>query len=210
MNRVMTNFFGFQEHGNQRARTPATLLTKHQSVVLRSQHFTVLPSPHAPSVLVAVDQQNRIQQHASGLLSWPTSLRVMHAAESFSALALYDLIHALSTFLCMFNREGEPEPVSQSNSLVNPEIVRCTDHMCPLRVHWHFKNNYRDHWKVKLTVSNYNYNRNYSDWNVLVQHPGFSQPALIYSFNSTVLPTVGIPGTCIIATLHVKKTYSWY
>ncbi|XAR59075.1 hypothetical protein NMG60_11014715 [Bertholletia excelsa] len=64
--------------------------------------------------------------------------------------------------------------------------------MCPLQVHWHLKNNYKDHWRVKLTVSNFNIGRNYSDWNVLVQHPGFSQDLTTYSFNSTVLPTVGI------------------
>ncbi|KAK1402718.1 COBRA-like protein 1 [Heracleum sosnowskyi] len=87
----------------------------------------------------------------------------------------------------------EDETLSQSNSLANPDIVRCTNHMCPLRVHWHVKNNYRDYWRVKLTISNYNYNRSYSDWNVLIQHPGFSKPALTYSFNSTLLPTAGIP-----------------
>ncbi|KAI8026822.1 COBRA-like protein 2 [Camellia lanceoleosa] len=81
---------------------------------------------------------------------------------------------------------------TQSGFLSNPDIVKCTDHMCPLQVHWHFKNNYKDHWRVKLTISNYNYKRNYSDWNVLVQHPGFSQSVTTFSFNSTMLPTVGI------------------
>ncbi|CAK9162057.1 unnamed protein product [Ilex paraguariensis] len=84
-------------------------------------------------------------------------------------------------------------PLSLSNSKFNPYMLQCTDHMCPLRVHWHVKNNYLVHWRVKLTISNYNYGRNYSDWNVLVQHPGFSQPATTYSFNSTVLPTVDVP-----------------
>ncbi|KAJ1411652.1 Nucleoside phosphorylase domain [Sesbania bispinosa] len=71
-------------------------------------------------------------------------------------------------------------------------IIECSDHMCPIRVHWHFKNNYMDHWRVKLTISNYNYKKNFSNWNVLVQHPGFSQKATIYSFNSTKLPAVGL------------------
>nr|GMC81141.1 COBRA-like protein 1 [Ipomoea batatas] len=60
-------------------------------------------------------------------------------------------------------------------------------------IHWHIKNNYRDHWRVKLTISNYNYGRNYSDWTLVVQHPGFSQTTTTYSFNSTVLPTAGVP-----------------
>lgn len=69
------------------------------------------------------------------------------------------------------------------------ELVKCTDHMCPLRIHWHIKNNYVTHWKVKLTVSNYHYGRNYSDWTVVVQHPGLGQPSAANGFNSTMLPT---------------------
>ncbi|KAL2460013.1 COBRA-like protein 2 [Abeliophyllum distichum] len=79
------------------------------------------------------------------------------------------------------------------SNLPDDDIVKCTDHMCPLRIHWHIENNYMNHWRVKLTVSNYNYGKNYSDWNVLVQHPGFGQPATVYSFNSTMLPSIGVP-----------------
>ncbi|XP_044508773.1 COBRA-like protein 1 [Mangifera indica] len=82
-------------------------------------------------------------------------------------------------------------PLSQSGFMNSLDLVQCTDHMCPIQVHWHVKNNYMDHWRVKLTVSNYNYKRNYSDWNVVVQHPGFSQKATTYSFNSSMLPSVG-------------------
>ncbi|KAJ1415959.1 COBRA, plant [Sesbania bispinosa] len=48
---------------------------------------------------------------------------------------------------------GDPS-LPQSNE---DNIIECSDHMCPIRVHWHFKNNYMDHWRVKLTISNYNY-----------------------------------------------------
>ncbi|KAG8644011.1 hypothetical protein MANES_11G089400v8 [Manihot esculenta] len=84
--------------------------------------------------------------------------------------------------------EGSSSSLSDLNSL---DMVQCTDHMCPVRVHWHVKNNYMSHWRVKITVSNYNYKRNYSNWNVLVQHPGFSEKVITYSFNSTTLPTFG-------------------
>ncbi|XP_024989369.1 COBRA-like protein 1 [Cynara cardunculus var. scolymus] len=73
------------------------------------------------------------------------------------------------------------------------DTVRCSNHMCPLRVHWHIKNNYMDHWRVKLTVTNLNYDRNYTNWNLLVNHPGFGPSATTYSFNSTLLHTAGIP-----------------
>ncbi|MBA0562197.1 hypothetical protein Golob_007262, partial [Gossypium lobatum] len=86
-------------------------------------------------------------------------------------------------------REGYSEP--ESDSFDNYDIVQCTDHMCPVRIHWHIMTNYVTHWKVKLTISNYNYERNYSNWNVLIQHPGFSQSTTAYSFNSTMLPSFG-------------------
>ncbi|KAL8234421.1 hypothetical protein R6Q59_020521 [Mikania micrantha] len=79
---------------------------------------------------------------------------------------------------------------SESNAAL--DSVRCTDHMCPIRVHWHIKSNYIDHWRVKLTVTNLNFDRNYSNWNLVVHHPGFSQPATTYSFNTTLLHTAGI------------------
>ncbi|CDO96959.1 unnamed protein product [Coffea canephora] len=114
-----------QGHGNQHAHSRVIWLTRRQSVVFHSQHFTMLPLLHSRTL--------------------------------------------------------------------DTDILQCTDHMCPLRVHWHIKNNFLDHWRVKLTISNYNLGRNYSNWNVLVQHPGFSQNSTSYSFNSIVLPTIGVP-----------------
>ncbi|KAL5791133.1 hypothetical protein ACOSQ2_006021 [Xanthoceras sorbifolium] len=94
-----------------------------------------------------------------------------------------------STSSCI--REGYNSPQLDFTNSV--DLVQCTDHMCPVRVHWHVKSNYVDHWRIKLTVSNYNYKKNYSDWNVLVQHPGFSQKLTTFSFSGPVLPDVGFP-----------------
>ncbi|KAK6946384.1 COBRA, plant [Dillenia turbinata] len=52
-------------------------------------------------------------------------------------------------------------------SISNLNVVKCTDHMCRVRVHWPVKKNYRGQWR----------------------HPGFSQSSIVYSFNSMVLPT---------------------
>ncbi|MED6132274.1 hypothetical protein PIB30_017541 [Stylosanthes scabra] len=79
------------------------------------------------------------------------------------------------------------DPLSGESSR-EENIMACTKHMCPIRVHWHVKNNYVNHWRVKLTISNYYYTKNYSNWNVLLQHPGFSHNATSYSFNSAKLP----------------------
>ncbi|CAL5015679.1 unnamed protein product [Urochloa decumbens] len=70
------------------------------------------------------------------------------------------------------NGEDEPAP-----------LVRCSEHMCPIRVHWHVKVNYKKYWRVKVTVSNYNLVRNYSDWNLVLQHPNLRSLTQLFSFN---------------------------
>lgn len=102
------------------------------------------------------------------------------------------------SFLYLFplydNRQAYPLGTSVENDGDGLDTVKCTNHMCPIRVHWHVKTNYLTHWRVKLTITNYNYMKNFSNWNVLVQHPGLSKEARTYSFNSTILPT-GFRGT---------------
>ncbi|KAG8082831.1 hypothetical protein GUJ93_ZPchr0014g46940 [Zizania palustris] len=62
-------------------------------------------------------------------------------------------------------------------------FFRCTEHMCPVRVHWHVKINYREYWRVKVTITNYNLIKNYSDWNLVVQHPNLQSLTKLFSFN---------------------------
>ncbi|KAI7751699.1 hypothetical protein M8C21_003168 [Ambrosia artemisiifolia] len=62
-------------------------------------------------------------------------------------------------------------------------LVQCTKHMCPIRVHWHVKLNYKEYWRVKVTITNFNYRMNYSQWNLVVQHPNFDNLTQIFSFN---------------------------
>ncbi|KAJ1419993.1 COBRA, plant [Sesbania bispinosa] len=47
-------------------------------------------------------------------------------------------------------------------------VVRCTHHMCPIRVHWHVKQSYKEYWRVKITITNLNLVKNYSQWNLVV------------------------------------------
>lgn len=89
-------------------------------------------------------------------------------------------------FLYLSCRPGSPY---LSNALSAPgrnsysPLVRCTSHMCPIRVHWHVKLNYKEYWRVKITISNFNYRMNYSQWNLVVQHPNFENVTQIFSFN---------------------------
>ncbi|KAJ4849033.1 COBRA-like protein 1 [Turnera subulata] len=71
-------------------------------------------------------------------------------------------------------------------------LVQCTRHMCPIRVHWHVKINYKQYWRVKITITNFNYNMNYSQWNLVVQHPNFDNLTQIFSFNFKPLTPYGV------------------
>jgi hypothetical protein len=118
-------------------------------------------------------------------------------------------IHLSLYFSLCKTREVYPSSISDFSN--NLDEVQCTDHMCPVQVHWHVKSSYMSYWRVELTISNYEYQRNFSNWNMVVQHPGFSQPATTYSFNSTVLPTVGFGGTyssIFLSTIDI--TYSFH
>lgn len=70
----------------------------------------------------------------------------------------------------------------QGKSIYSP-LVQCTSHMCPIRVHWHVKLNYKEYWRVKVTITNFNYRMNYTDWNLVVQHPNFENLTQLFSFN---------------------------
>ncbi|EMS45666.1 hypothetical protein TRIUR3_29754 [Triticum urartu] len=62
-------------------------------------------------------------------------------------------------------------------------VIRCTEHMCPIRVHWHVKQSYRGYWRVKVAVTNYDVVSNYTDWNLVVQHPNLRSLTQLFSFN---------------------------
>ncbi|KAJ4879087.1 COBRA-like protein 6 [Raphanus sativus] len=62
-------------------------------------------------------------------------------------------------------------------------VVQCTKHMCPIHIHWHVKVNYKKYWRVKITATNLNTMKNYSDWNLVVLHPNLSNVTKVFSFN---------------------------
>ncbi|KAL3824725.1 hypothetical protein ACJIZ3_020754 [Penstemon smallii] len=78
---------------------------------------------------------------------------------------------------------------SSKNSLA--PVVQCTTHMCPIRVHWHIKENYKEYWRVKIAITNFNYNMNYTQWNLVVQHPNFDNVTQIFSFNYKSISNYG-------------------
>ncbi|KAL6526319.1 hypothetical protein OROMI_029959 [Orobanche minor] len=85
----------------------------------------------------------------------------------------------------------------KTNSLA--PLVQCTSHMCPIRVHWHVKLNYKEYWRVKITITNFNYRMNYTHWNLVVQHPNFDNLTQIFSFNyKPITPYQNINDTAML------------
>lgn len=94
---------------------------------------------------------------------------------------------------CVWNyRRGEVPPVLQlgHNELPTP-ILECTRHMCPIQVHWHVKQSYREYWRVKMTIRNLNLVRNYSQWNLVVLHPNLRSITQVFSFDYKPLDQYG-------------------
>ncbi|CAN6289132.1 unnamed protein product [Urochloa humidicola] len=70
-------------------------------------------------------------------------------------------------------------------------LLQCTPHMCPIRVHWHVKLNYKDYWRAKIAVTNYNYRMNYTQWTLVAQHPNLDNVTEVFSFQYKPLVPYG-------------------
>ncbi|PKA46502.1 COBRA-like protein 1 [Apostasia shenzhenica] len=88
---------------------------------------------------------------------------------------------------CLEDGENIPTmpPRLQRADGVDPrhDVVKCTMHLCPIRVHWHLKESYKGYWRVKITINNFNMLKNYSDWTLVVQHPNLQSLTQVFSFN---------------------------
>ncbi|OWM65215.1 hypothetical protein CDL15_Pgr008804 [Punica granatum] len=107
-----------------------------------------------------------------------------------------DTIVNCPTCTCGCRNKGDPQSCIKADSphlasVVSGQVksgnsgplVRCTSHMCPIRIHWHVKLNYKEYWRVKITITNFNYRMNYTQWNLVVQHPNFDNLTQVFSFN---------------------------
>ncbi|KAF9624227.1 hypothetical protein IFM89_008165 [Coptis chinensis] len=78
-------------------------------------------------------------------------------------------------------------------------LVQCTTHMCPIRIHWHVKLNYKEYWRVKISITNFNYRMNYTQWNLVAQHPNFDNLTTSFSFNyKSITPFATINDTAML------------
>lgn len=53
------------------------------------------------------------------------------------------------------------------------------------------KESYTQYWRVKITVTNFNYAKNYSQWNLVVLHPNMQNVTQVFSFNYKPLHPYG-------------------
>lgn len=74
---------------------------------------------------------------------------------------------------------------------LQPPLRWCTRHMCPIRVHWHVNLNYKEYWRVNITLWNFNYKMNYTNWTLVAQHPNFDNVTQVFGFNYKSLTPYG-------------------
>ncbi|GJN23277.1 hypothetical protein PR202_gb10913 [Eleusine coracana subsp. coracana] len=53
------------------------------------------------------------------------------------------------------------------------------------------KLNYKEYWRVKITITNFNFRMNYTQWNLVAQHPNFDNITQLFSFNYKPLTPYG-------------------
>ncbi|TVU11758.1 hypothetical protein EJB05_45360, partial [Eragrostis curvula] len=84
------------------------------------------------------------------------------------------------------HRENSPArqtPIDGPGKWTGQPLVQCTSHMCPLRINWHVEDNNKDYWRVKISITNFNFNMNYTQWNLVVQHPNFDNITQLVRLN---------------------------
>lgn len=85
-----------------------------------------------------------------------------------------------------------PDISTGANSQTNvPDTLYCTKDMCPVKIHWHVKTNYQEYWRVKITITNRDFSRNFSQWTLTLQHPNFDNFTEAFSFNYKALNPYG-------------------
>ncbi|KAK2663416.1 hypothetical protein Ddye_001990 [Dipteronia dyeriana] len=80
---------------------------------------------------------------------------------------------------CIMN---DPKSFSTAKSDTPVPQLQCTNHMCPIRVHWHVKTNYKEHWRVKITITNFNYQMKNTQCTLVVRHPNLKNVTDVFRF----------------------------
>ncbi|CAN1151688.1 COBRA-like protein 4 [Linum perenne] len=164
--------------------------TSNRTVRLPQDFYLLGPGPGytcsgasvgTPSVFYSTDGRRRSQ----ALMTW-------NVVCSYSQIIVSKNPSCCVSLSSFYNPDVTPCPScacgcqTESNCIKEHQgpasMPKCTDHMCPIRVHWHVKTNYRGYWKVKLSITNLKYRTNYTQWTLVAQHPSLGSIANISSF----------------------------
>lgn len=89
----------------------------------------------------------------------------------------------------------------------NAPLLQCTHHMCPVRVHWHVKTNYKDYWRVKIAITNFNYRMNHTLWTLAIQHPNLNNVTQVFSFDYKSVAPYGSISKSLPLSLSLTTTF---
>ena len=93
--------------------------------------------------------------------------------------------------LCGVRYKYRSTPFRRSTPALSSGTLYCTRDMCPVKVHWHVKTNYKEYWRVKVTVTNRDFSKNFTNWNLVAQHPNFNNFTEAFSFKYKALNPYG-------------------
>nr|GEY91038.1 COBRA-like protein 4 [Tanacetum cinerariifolium] len=163
-------------------------LPKNFSLLGPNQGYTCSPVSVVPSS-VSLTSGGRRKNRA--LMTWKLVC-------SYSQLLASDTPTCCVSMSSFYNTEITPCPSCACGCMNNENcaliksaiqqtegttpVKQCTQHMCPIRVHWHVKKNYKTYWRVKITITNFYYNFNYTKWTLVAQHPNLNNVAEVSNF----------------------------
>ena len=106
-------------------------------------------------------------------------------------------LHIHCNKLGAFDSKGSPRlrsVIDGPGKWSGEPLVECTcstSHTCPVKINWHVKQNNKDYWRVKITITNLNFRMNYTEWNLVVQHPNFDNITQLFGVNYKPLTPYG-------------------
>jgi len=167
------------------AHIPNFLLRRLHPAVYLSHRFIMTQSWTAQHAHVAA----RTQVGQTVWSEFIFFLLLIHVILGFYFLAVKFLMNFIA-----FRSEDSPNlqaAIDGPGKWTGQPLVQCTSHMCPIRIHWHVKLNYKEYWRVKITITNFNFRMNYTQWNLVAQHPNFDNITQLFSFNYKPLTPYG-------------------
>ncbi|CAL9014214.1 unnamed protein product, partial [Prunus brigantina] len=103
---------------------------------------------------------------------------------SFSAFYDNNILSCPTSSCGCQSNTSSPEICAERDNMDSLETSSSMyEHMYPILAHWCVMLNYKEYWRVKVTITNFQYIMNYSYWNLVIQQPNFDDMARSFNFN---------------------------